>query len=508
MKLHKIFYYIGLNIIPFLGNSAFADQPKGIQDQAVKVLYVSSMKVNLDNGEVYSKILTNTIRAELGKSSRYKLANPETDQSVELAKNYNETCLSVEECARKEAKAVDADLVLISDVEQIEKQCRITMRLEDIYSKEIIKTKNLRASCAINDMEAKSIELVYLIMRNEVSGGTGTRAARITSDPPGAKVTINNEEIGYTPLERKIPTGQVKILLEIEGTDRYAPILVNELVEDSQQLFIYNKIFAERNAYLVFDINPPSSKILVDNKKIDNNFVKKIPVEIKRDHVVVISAPKHESKTLNIPSLEPDQEYKLSINLMPSPCSLKLSSNPSGSEVLKNGIRVGSTPYVEEVVPGEHNYSIQKQFYQPLDVSFFCAPEEVVQRAVNLQRAKYSEEDQVRINEADRLRKASYFGFGLSAGLATFSYLKNSEFKKLDGQYMAATNPFEIESIKAKRTIAKNLSTTFAIGSVASIGISYLFYTLGNFPEDLKQKNNISIIPAFKGAEVAWQFSW
>ena len=505
MKLFKILFILTLL---FMVSTIGAEEVKIAADRAVMVLYVATIKMDLEHAETYSKILTNTIRTELGKSSRYKLANPETDQAVELAKNHNETCLSVEECARKEAQAVDADLVLISEVSKVESQCRISMRLERIYSKEIIKSKNLRASCSIDDMEGKVVELVYLIMKNEVASSTGKRPARITSDPPGAKVTINNEPVGITPIDLKISTGQVRILMEFEGTDRYAPILVNELVEDSQQLFIYNKVFAERNAYLVLEVTPSLSKIKVDDRLIDSGSINRIPVEIRKEHSIVVSADKHETKNINVPSLEPDQEYKVNINLAPNPCNLNLSSNPSGSDVYKDGVKVGSTPYKEQIKSGDHHYSIQKQFYDSQDVSFYCAPEETVQRALTLTRAKYTEDEQDRINKAAKWKTTSYYGFGLGLGLAALAYSKSSDFKKYDDQYKAATNPYEIESLKAKRESAKSASTTFAIGSAATIGISYLFYRWGEFPEDLKQRNSITVIPTSKGTEVAWQFSW
>ncbi len=489
---------VSLSVVPILGAT----------ERAVKVLYVSSMLVNLDHADIYSKVLTNTIRTELGKSSTYKLANPETEHSVELVKNYNERLLSIEETVRKEAMAVDADLVLISEVESLEGQCRLSMRLEDIYTRVIIKNKNLRASCSLDALEAKAIELVYMIMKNELIRGKGSRSAFITSDPPGAKVIINNDYVGHTPLDLKIPTGHVKILMEIENSDRFAPILVNELVGESQNVFAYHKVFAERNAYLVLDINPTNGKVVVNNKEISRDLIKKIPVEIRKDHVIIVSAVGYEEKSINVSDLEPGEEFKLNIKLTPSPCNFILSTNPKGAEVKKNGIKVGTTPYEEKVTPSEYQYTVQKQFYNAQSISFHCAPDEKVQRVLVLTRARYTEEEQDRIDLASNRKKISYYGFGAGLGLAVISYAKYNEYKKLDSQYGIATNSYEIESLKAKRASAKGSASTLAIGSAATIGISYLLYKWGGFPEDLKEKNTISVIPTNTGAVVAWQIYW
>ncbi len=478
-------------------------------DRAIMVIYVAPIKIGIANSENYTKILTNTIRTELGKSSQYKLANPELENSIELAKNYNETSLSVEEAARKEAQAVDADLVLISEITLVEKQCRINMRLENIYSKEIIKNKNNRASCSINDLEEKVVELVYQIMRNQIGVTSGKlRLARITSDPPGAMLTINNQYYGNTPLNLKIPIGQVRILMEFEGTDRYAPILVNELIEESKSPFKYHKVFAERNAYLALEITPRLAKVKVDGKDIDIKLLTKLPIEVRKEHLVIISYEGHKPQTLTIPALAPDQEYKKNITLSPNDCDLKIVTNPSQAEVFVKGIKIGTTPLNAQITPGDHQFSIQKPFYYAHEVAFFCAPSTSIKKAISLKRTLYTPGEQKRIDRANKWYLASVSGFGVSAGLAVLSYKKYSDFKKNDKDYSSATDPFQLETLKAQRASSKTQFQNFALGSIATAGVSYLFYHWGKFPDDLKQKNLVTLIPQNNGVTLAWQFGW
>ncbi len=474
------------------------------------ILFVAQPRIDFDQSNQYKKSLTNTIRSELNKSSKYKLANLEQDQDVERAKNFYEQCKSMEECARKDAEAEGAEIVLITEVTKIDEQCRITMRLENIFRKEIIKNKNSRSHCSFSDLESKTIDLIYSIMKDETINGTGTRSARITTNPPGAKLTINGQVMEpRTPWQGKIPTGNVDILLEIEGKNRFAPIHLIEPIDESSTVFIRNYPFAERNAFLLFDVSPAIADISVNSKRVnvlDNN---RIPVEVWKDNEIVISAQKYQTEKINTPALEPDQEYPIKVNLVPNPCTLNVTSNPSEAEVYLDDKKIGFTPYSTKLPTGDHKVEVRRQFYDAQDISFYCNPEQIIQKAIVMKRAKYSPEDQERIDSSEKWRMYSYYGFGLGAIFGGLSYSKFNDFQKFDEQYKNATDPFEIESLRKKRELAKTQTISFAGGTLVTFGLSYLFFRMGDFPEDLKQKNTtITLLPTTKGTQLIWAFSW
>ena len=489
--------------ICFFRTSAF-----GITGDVPLVLFVSQPRIDFDQSNKYSKVLTNTIRSELNKSSKYKLANPEEDSDVEKAKNFYEQCKSLEECARKDAEAEGAEIVLITEISQIENQCRITMRLENIFRKEIIKNKSTRANCAFGDLESKITELIYVIMKDDVVSGTGARPAQITSNPPGAKLTINGRYMGQTPWTGNIQVGKIDILMEIEGKNRFSPIHLNELVAESKTTFTYSKSFAERNAYLLFDVSPGLSNIQLNGQVINIQENRRIPVEVSKENEIVISAQKYKTQNFNTPSLEPDQEFPIKINLTPNPCTLKLSSNPSEAEVFIDDKKVGSTPLTNELPVGDHKVEIHRQFYDAEDLSFYCGPEQVIQKVLILKRSKYTSDEQEKIDSAKKWRTRSYYGFGFGAILGGLSYSKFSDFKKIDEQYQFATDPFEIQSLREKRDQAKNQSVTFAGASIVTFGLSYMLFKWGDFPEDLKQKSSVVLLPSSRGGEIKWAFSW
>ena len=493
---------ISLILLAFMSASLWAQS-----DPSVMVIYVAAVKFE-DSDDNYSKVLTSRVREELSKSLSYKLANPDFEKSIELAKNYNESCLSLEECARKEAKAVDADLVLISDVTRVDGQCRLTMRLENIYTKEILKNKNLRSSCTIDDLEEKTIDLVYLIMKKDAIKNIGLRKAKITSDPSGAALMINNRAVGTTPFEGSIPTGQVKLMMQIEGNNRYAPILVNELIEDSKDVFIYNKVFAEKNAFINPDIKPTSAWVKINGMDVEYEHLKKIPVEIRQDMKIEIEAKGHHPRIVRINGLDADEEYQLLIRLEPLPCKVTITSNPDSASVTQqNGTLLGTTPYTGELLPGEHMLVVARPAYKNEQISFYCESEQAVNRVVVLKHLKYSESEQEEINQARFWRRSSYVGFALGLGAAYLTYSSYQKFQDADAKYKKSNDPAEIVSLREKRDKEKASTPLYAAGTAAIFGVSALFFHWGT-PPQFSQSHSFQIAPENGGGRLAWHYNW
>ncbi|MGE0631187.1 MAG: PEGA domain-containing protein [Pseudobdellovibrionaceae bacterium] len=490
---------------------AFTQEGVDKRSRAILVMYIAPTKVNLERADILSKVLTDTIRSELSKSSNYKLANIDGDDAVELAKKYNETCTSVEECVRKEAEALDADQALISEVSGVGDKCFATLRIEDIYKKQTVRTKTSKTSCAVDGLQERLIDLVYQILRDDVQKGSGERLARITSDIP-ARVFINNVDYGITPVEKKIPTGQVKLTLEIASgkTDRFYPISESIFVGASQEMLVINKTFAERNAYIKFEVSPPSATVTIDGRVIDFRSSAREPVEVGREHEIKIAAPQHVPFVKTVKPMEPDEEYELKVKLESFPCSVRISSNPEGAEILEGDRVIGSTPYSGQLPEGEHSLTVRREFYDSEVVSFLCDPEQAIQRTVILKRSVYSQAELDRIRSAESWRTISYYGFGITAALSTGAYLKFDEFNKFDKQYKEETHPAEIESLRKQRTAAKSQFVALGSAAAGTFLLSYLFYKIGDFPADLKSRSpqSLYILPDENSAKIGWLLSW
>jgi hypothetical protein len=475
----------------------------------VPVIYVAPVSLTNFSNDSHTKHLTSSLISELKKSNSYRIANPEESDPIKLVKLWNETGMSLDECYRKEAKILAASQVLITQIHPIGDLCRISMSLEDIYSKEIIKSKNIKSSCSIDDLEDKAVSLLYLLMSKAQLTSVGERKALITSDPAGASVTINNEFIGHTPLSNiLIPTGQIRIMMEIGKNDTYAPILVNELVEVSEKTFQYHKVFAQKPAFLDFKLNPSNAQIRINDKVIKLNDTNKLAVPSGESFKLMISADKHEQMEIHIPSLHMNEVYEVEAQLTPKQCEVLISTSPIGVEIKIDDELVGQTPYYKKLKAGHYQFTLEKDFFDSVSSTFFCNPDEKFQRNYELKKARYSKEQIEKIQAKKNLRLLSYVGMGTSIAVGAYAYSQYETYQGMNKKYSQSTDPFEIEKLRVERQKAKTKALNYGAGAVLGLGLSYIIYKNSNFPTDVNKKEQVTIIPNGSGAEVSWQLSW
>ena len=211
---------------------------------------------------------------------------------------------------------------------------------------------------------------------------------------------------------------------------------------------------------------------------------------------------------MTVPALEEDEVRDLNIKLDPLPCKVLLSSSPDGASVYSEDNLIGDTPLKKEFNTGEHELVVKKVNYEQQTVSFYCSPDEDIQRVISLNRLKYSEEEQQRIDKAKKWRITSYIGFVASASLGFMAYQKFNDYSKIDKAYSSTKDPFEIEKLAKNRDEAKSSVMIYSASSIIGFGLSYLFYKWGEFPKELMYKDLIVVSPREDGIGLAWNHSW
>jgi hypothetical protein len=358
-------------------------------DDIKTVIYVAPVKGDISDFEISSKIITARLRKELSSNKKYKLVNPSESSDTQLIKDYNKTCISAQECARKEAQAQDAEQILTAEIIQQTGICKIIMTLEDINKKENLGQEIVRSSCGVDDLEDKALLALHKIFNTTKIINQGDRDAMIESLPPGAKVYINNEYRGKTPLKTRVPFGRIKLQLEIGDSKSYAPLLFDEEVEESKELWKIKKLFSKKNAYLVFNIKPANASIVIDGKKYDQIPEGKIPVDFEKDIKLSISSPNYVTQEAVINDLDPDDERRVDIKLKELPCQLDIGSVPNEASVKINGRELGqSTPIKYEVETGNVEIEIQKEGYKSANLSFYCNPGSTTSKTIQLEKGE------------------------------------------------------------------------------------------------------------------------
>lgn len=360
--------------------------------QEVKqVLYVAPVRGDIRNINRASKALTSKMREKVGRMRLYTLVNPSESEDIKVIKNYNQSCTSMQECARKEGQAVDAEFVLMSEVLSIGggARCRITMRMENIFKNETINNTNIDSSCDYFDLEDKFMKAVSEIFSSQRSSAKGERDAFITSSPPGATVIINNEVYGVTPLKTRVPYGEITVQLEISDSSGFRPLLLTEIVEKKKEVWKYHKNLAARVAYLVPNGKPFNYRIFMGKKQINKKKFTNIPLPINKTLQLKVDAPKYESVTYEVGPLDADQKFKLDFELKPKPCLVEIKTKPSGADVFMNGEEVGTTPFRKELKSlNQYKFHLRKIKYKHQQFDIDCTPAKKITKVKNLVVAK------------------------------------------------------------------------------------------------------------------------
>ena len=177
---------------------------------------------------------------------------------------------------------------------------------------------------------------------------------RINSDPPGASVFLDGENIGRTPLSRnKIETGDYTLVLHLEG---YIDVVQGLTVEYGETAETVAKLVKQMGAVIVTS-NPAGADIYLNGEykgisgteglKIEYLQVGKYTVKAEIDRYFP------EEKDVNVYL---NQTENVNLILKPKPGAVFVVSNPSGAEVYLDDIkRNGFTPVkIDSVEAGSH----------------------------------------------------------------------------------------------------------------------------------------------------------
>ncbi|MBE0617606.1 MAG: PEGA domain-containing protein [Proteobacteria bacterium] len=185
----------------------------------------------------------------------------------------------------------------------------------------------------------------------------------IQSRPEGARVFINGEERGLTPVSvRGLPEGSHEVILYLAGYGAYRQTVDGQ----GGRIFVDLQSQQGLGVGLVSVItDPPDARVDVDGRRVGLSPLE-IPLEVGR-HTFHLSKAGHKDADETV-AVEPEGRYTVKVALAPREGALLVISSPAGAEVLLNGASVGKAwePLrVEDVTPGTYAVRVQKEGYRP-----------------------------------------------------------------------------------------------------------------------------------------------
>ena len=206
----------------------------------------------------------------------------------------------------------------------------------------------------------------------------------IGSTPKGAKVIINDEDIGTTPLQTNLNGGKFEIVLSLDGYQG-----ITNTVEITRE-----KTAVERNYRLIpvisqlrFKVTPSGGTLIVNGKKVGAQLT--YPVLSGKELTASYSKEGYypqEKKT----SLKPGQTKTVNFDLKAEYGRVKIISKPS-AKVTINGKGVGSTPISIKLLAKTHVVLVERPGYRLFKKTIIPTSTRITKILVNLQTEKVAQ---------------------------------------------------------------------------------------------------------------------
>ncbi|MEM8662107.1 MAG: PEGA domain-containing protein, partial [Pseudomonadota bacterium] len=211
----------------------------------------------------------------------------------------------------------------------------------------------LESPVTVGESNNQSIELVLRPLPGKLT---------IQSTPAGARVLIDGEDIGATPLDGvSVEAGEHTLTLR---ADRYLeleqPLSVTGRNIPQQLIFDLEPGWAD----IEIDSVPPGATILVDGEEAGTTPAT-VAVMAGEERQLILQLANFADWQLAL-DVEPGAAQTLElINLQPAAGMLELSSAPSGANVTLDGEFLGQTPLELELTPDKaHRLAVFKPGYR------------------------------------------------------------------------------------------------------------------------------------------------
>lgn len=179
---------------------------------------------------------------------------------------------------------------------------------------------------------------------------------KVYSNVKGARVLLNDEEVGQTPVIRLLAPGKYKVRLELAGYDAYQ----EEIEIQSNKAVTINAQLAKVVGSLEVIANVEGARVFLNDKEVGktpNVVLEDLPsgtynIQVRKTGYTTYTAPI---------TVKPNVRLKMHIPMIANAATVTLSSNPAEARVLMDNEPVGTTPLTLETVPaGRHALRIEK----------------------------------------------------------------------------------------------------------------------------------------------------
>jgi hypothetical protein len=205
-------------------------------------------------------------------------------------------------------------------------------------------------------------------------------ALAITTEPPGATVTVDGKNLGKTPFIGVVPSGDHLLELKLEGRRRAQAQIMMPEDRDLDLRFTLERADLARDPFVAISTEPPGAEVFIDGKSEGRS-----PYRVALAagvHVVKLQQPgfKPYEKKFTMPDgNDLDVTVAMVTETQDGPATVRLAVTPPEARLLLDGAALPSTApgiYAAEVKPGSHVALVTAPGYRQREERFVVQPGE------------------------------------------------------------------------------------------------------------------------------------
>lgn len=196
-------------------------------------------------------------------------------------------------------------------------------------------------------------------------------ALAITTDPPGAEVTVNGQRLGTTPFIGVVPQGEHSVVLSLEGRrTSEAQILMPEDRDLDLRFALGDDV--QREPVVALSSEPSGATIAIDGVVVEQKtpYIGQLPAG---PHKISFSLDGYEPYERSIVMSRNDVEVTIGLVPVPpppGPAKVVVEAEQEGVAVTVDGKPAGATPVTVELDAGAHVVVAKKDGFRTLEERF------------------------------------------------------------------------------------------------------------------------------------------
>lgn len=287
-------------------------------------------------------------------------------------------------------------------------------------------------------------------------------ALAITTDPPGAEVSVDGTALGKTPFIGVVPAGDHTVTMVLDGRRIIQAQILMPEERDLDLRFAMVENTVDRAPVLAVSSEPAGATVFVDGVELEQKTPYIGTLEPGTHHVRISHEGYHDyERTIEMPDSN-DIEFTIGLVALPpppGPSQVVIDTEQPDVAITVDGKQIGQTPATIELEAGEHVAVAKKDGFRTLEEHFAVAQ-----------------------GESMRMRLAlSAVEKGVEEPLLSVRTEPEGAVVSIDGQVMEQRSPFSLALAPGKHTLTvaregfKTREETFELPDDRAFELRYAF---------------------------------